>query len=84
MAMPAQVQYVTLAKSRGTYIVLGLLLGALGIHNFYIGRNGVAVAQLVITLLSPCLVFVPLIAVYIWVIAELIAIKRDGKGHLLA
>ena len=77
-------QYVAVAKSRGTYIVLGLLLGGLGIHNFYIGRNGVAVVQLVIGLISPCLFFIPLVAVYIWVIGELIAIKRDGKGHPLA
>ncbi|MDO5722616.1 MAG: TM2 domain-containing protein [Actinomycetaceae bacterium] len=32
--------------------ILGILLGGLGIHNFYLGRTGLGVAQLLITLLS--------------------------------
>ncbi|XHR31148.1 MAG: DUF4339 domain-containing protein [Chthoniobacteraceae bacterium] len=36
----------TAEKSRGTYIVLGILLGGLGIHNFYLGRYLEAVPQL--------------------------------------
>ena len=43
---------VTHAKSRGVYIILGLFFGCLGIHNFYAGRNGVGVAQLLITIFS--------------------------------
>lgn len=31
---------------------MGIFLGALGIHNFYLGYTGKAVAQLLITLLS--------------------------------
>lgn len=30
---------VTVSKSRGVYIILGILLGAFGFHNFYSGRN---------------------------------------------
>lgn len=32
--------------------VLGILLGSLGIHNFYLGYTGKAIAQLLITVLS--------------------------------
>lgn len=32
--------------------LLGIFLGGLGIHNFYLGRTGLAVAQLLISLLS--------------------------------
>ena len=40
------------SKSKVTAGVLGILLGGLGIHNFYLGYTGKAVAQLLITLLS--------------------------------
>ena len=39
-------------KSRIAAGILGILLGALGIHNFYLGYTGKAIAQLLMTLLS--------------------------------
>lgn len=39
-------------KSKIAAGVLGILLGGFGIHNFYLGFNGKAIAQLLITLLS--------------------------------
>lgn len=39
-------------KSRVAAGVLAILLGSLGIHNFYLGFIGKGVAQLLITLLS--------------------------------
>lgn len=39
-------------KSKIAAGVLGILLGGLGIHNFYLGFTGKAIAQLLITLLS--------------------------------
>lgn len=39
-------------KSKIAAGILGILLGALGVHNFYLGYNGKAVAQLLMTLLS--------------------------------
>lgn len=39
-------------KSRVAAGILGILLGALGVHNFYLGFTGKAVAQLLLTLLS--------------------------------
>lgn len=40
------------AKSKIAAGILGILLGALGVHNFYLGYTGKAVAQLLMTVLS--------------------------------
>lgn len=39
-------------KSKVAAGLLGIFLGALGVHNFYLGYTGKAVAQLLITVLS--------------------------------
>ena len=66
-------------KSRIAYILLGLFLGGLGIHNFYAGYVGRGIAQLLITL---CLgwLFVPLIIVGIWILIEIIVVTEDSNG----
>ncbi len=68
------------AKSRLAYLLLAWFLGVLGIHNFYIGRNGVAIAQLLITLLIGIFI-VPLIAVWIWVLIEMVTVTQDASGQ---
>ncbi|WP_435298694.1 TM2 domain-containing protein [Timonella sp. A28] len=40
------------AKSKVVAGILGILLGTFGIHNFYLGHKGKAIAQLLITVLS--------------------------------
>lgn len=69
----------TPAKSRVAYILLGLFLGCLGIHNFYAGYSGKGVAQLLITLLAGWLVL-PVLAVSIWVIIEICTVTKDASG----
>ena len=54
-------------KSRVGAGVLGILLGVFGVHNFYLGRSGVAVLQLLLTLLSFGLL-APL--VWVWSVVE--------------
>ncbi len=54
-------------KSRVGAGVLGILLGVFGVHNFYLGRSGVAVLQLLLTLLSFGLLS-PL--VWVWSVVE--------------
>jgi TM2 domain-containing membrane protein YozV len=39
-------------KSKVAAGLLGILLGAFGVHNFYLGYTGKAIAQLLITVLS--------------------------------
>ena len=69
-------------KSKLVAGLLAILIGGLGIHNFYLGYTGKAVAQLLITLLSGGL-GAPIVA--IWALIEGIqiltgSIKTDAKG----
>ena len=72
--------YVQKSKIAGG--LLGIFLGALGVHNFYLGYTGKAVAQLLISLLSCGLLAV---VSEIWGLVEGImiltgSISVDGKG----
>ena len=69
----------TQSKSRLTYVLLGVFLGTLGIHNFYAGYTGRAIAQLLISIFLGWLI-IPIFAVLIWAIIEVIAIKNDAQG----
>ena len=66
-------------KSRVVYVLLGLFLGGLGVHNFYAGYNGKGIAQLLITLFLGWLVF-PWIIVGIWALIEVIAVDTDANN----
>ena len=72
-------QFERVPKSRVAYILLGLFLGGLGIHNFYAGRPNRALGQLLTTLLAGWLI-IPLFAVFIWCIVDICAITTDGDG----
>lgn len=63
-------------KRRLTYILLGILLGVIGVHNFYAGYTFKGLAQLLISTIVPPIVFI----VFIWVIFELFTVKKDAKG----
>lgn len=66
-------------RSRGIYIALGIFLGGLGIHNFYAGYIGRAIAQLLITLLLWwTIITIP--AVIVWVIIEMCLVTKDNRG----
>ena len=73
------------AKSKMAAGLLGIFLGAFGVHNFYLGFTGKAVAQLLITILS-CGILSPVSA--IWGLIEGIlvltgSINADGNGNPL-
>lgn len=42
-------------KDRTVYMILAILLGALGVHNFYAGNKDKAVAQLLLGTVGICL-----------------------------
>ena len=46
------------AKSKIAAGILGIILGCFGVHNFYLGFTGKAVAQLLITIISCFFLFV--------------------------
>ena len=70
-----------MAKQRIVYILLALFLGGLGIHNFYAGHTGRAVAQLLIMVLTGWLIL-PIFAVGVWVLVEICTTDRDAEGIL--
>jgi TM2 domain-containing membrane protein YozV len=65
------------AKSKIAAGLLGIFLGAFGVHNFYLGRTGIAVVQLLLTLLS--LFFLSWVSA-IWGLVEgiLILVAKPG------
>ena len=73
------------AKSRILAGMLGILLGTFGVHNFYLGFTGKAMAQLMITLISlGTLAFISTI----WGLVEGIRYLKgtlllDGNNNLL-
>ena len=74
------------AKSRIVAGILGIVIGYFGVHNFYLGYTGKAVAQLLITLLS-CFILSPISA--IWGLIEGILIlvgniDEDADGRKLS
>lgn len=79
----AQPVYATTAapapKARVAYVLLGVFLGTLGIHNFYAGYNGRAIAQLLITILVGWMVF-PVAGVFLWNVVEVITVTKDASG----
>lgn len=71
------------AKSKIAAGLFGIFLGAFGVHNFYLGYTGKAVAQLLITLLS-CFILSPISG--IWGLIEGILIlagntTKDANGN---
>ncbi|CAN5386911.1 hypothetical protein BH10ACI1_BH10ACI1_13460 [soil metagenome] len=79
---PMMIQPVIMAssKSRVTYILLGIFLGGLGIHNFYAGYGGRGVAQLLLNLFLFWTLVVPAI-IGIWVLIEVCTVDRDAMGN---
>lgn len=64
-------------KSRLAYIALAVIVGALGLHNFYAGRTVFGVLQLALTVVTGgALAFVS----WIWAVVEACTVKVDGEG----
>jgi TM2 domain-containing membrane protein YozV len=63
-------------------LALCFTIGILGGHNFYLGRTGIAVAQLILTI-----TVIGLIASFIWVIVDAFLVTgwvRDQNNQLAA
>ena len=83
--MPNQGMPVNNAKSKIAAGLLGIFLGCFGVHNFYLGYTGKAVAQLLITILS-CFVLSFVSAVWGLIEGILIltgSINVDAEGNRL-
>ena len=80
-----QVNNSTNPKSKIAGGLLGIFLGTFGVHNFYLGYTGKAIAQLLITILSCG--FLSIVS-SIWGLIEGIliltgSINKDGNGNPL-
>lgn len=66
-------------RSKVIALLLWFFLGGFGIHNFYLGRNGIAITQLVLTIVGVAtswllIGFIPLAVVGVWWFVDLIMI----------
>ena len=73
-------QVVAQGKSRTSFILFGALLGLIGLpgmHNFYAGYNQKGLVQLLVSVLSCWLLWIPM---YIWTIVEICTVTVDSDG----
>ncbi|PPG35672.1 hypothetical protein C5E10_02730 [Pseudoclavibacter sp. RFBG4] len=85
-----QTVVVSGGKEVGITYVLAIFLGGLGIHNFYLGRTGIAITQLVLYLVGIATSWLGIglllmFGVAIWVIVELFLIPqfvREANARL--
>ncbi len=67
------------SRSRAAFVLLGLFLGGLGIHNFYSGYTGRGVTQLLIMIFTGWL-GIGIIINGLWVLGEVIMVDTDADG----
>lgn len=78
------------ARSRGVYIITGLIFGAIGFHNFYSGNNVSGAIKIALVLFSVVLdastgfytgfSMVASFITCIWALVEIITVKTDASG----
>lgn len=85
--IPARTDYPEGYKIKKKYVavLLGATLGALGIHNFYLGNQSKAIAQLLICLVGSLLFGLGMVAASIWALIETVQlltedIDKDANG----
>ncbi len=67
-------------KSGIAFLILAFLLGSVGVHNFYAGYWMRGVAQALLTIFG-ILLGLPIAGfVFVWVIVEMIVIRKDATG----
>ena len=69
-------------KSRGLFIILGVLLGLFGIHNFYAGYYGKGALQLLITI-TWGMIYLGIIITGTWVLIDLLTVRHDADGNVM-
>jgi TM2 domain-containing membrane protein YozV len=85
---PGPIQPPSTAKSKLVAALLGIFVGAFGIHRFYLGYNNIGIAQLVLGVLGILTCGITTIAAAIWGLIEGIliltgSINRDAQGRPL-
>ena len=68
------------AKSGIIYVVLAFFACVIGLHNFYAGYYKRGIVQLVLTIMSPFMLFVPLLIVAFWGVLEMLFVNKSANG----
>ena len=73
-------------KKKLVAVVLAVTVGMFGIHNYYLGNNSRALAQLLVCLIGSLFFGLGAIVAYVWAIVEAILIfaeknDKDGDGY---
>lgn len=79
IAYAPQFAYLVGTHSKLAAGLLGIFLGCLGVHNFYLGNTPKAVAQLLLTLIGWIIIVGPLVS-GIWALVEAILILSSKPG----
>ncbi|WEV59349.1 NINE protein [Bifidobacterium sp. ESL0728] len=77
---PEPLPYGYQPRSKMAAGLLGIFLGLLGVHNFYLGYYGKAVAQLLLTLIGWILFGIGPVAAFIWGFIEGVLILSSNYG----
>jgi TM2 domain-containing membrane protein YozV len=85
---------VAVSKSRGIHIILGLIFGGVGFHNFYSGhylRGGIKVGLFLVAFFIDALTgfysafsIVLLVLFTLWALVEVIVVKDDAAGNAMS
>lgn len=89
--LPALKLKPQIVRNRGVYIILGLLFGGFGFHNFYAGHHEMGAVKCVCSVVAtPTCLLEPLIGgavlacMMLWSIAEVITVTDDADGQPMA
>ena len=85
---------VTVSRNRGVYIILGLLFGGVGFHNFYAGHHVRGAIKVGIFLIAFAVdaslrfytgfALVALALFSLWSLIEIITVKKDAGGNAMS
>lgn len=74
-------------KSWVVALLLTFFLGALGVHRFYLGKNGTGLVMLILTIASPLTLMLTVGITAIWALVDFILIligsMKDSDGNEL-
>ena len=68
------------AKNGIIYVILAYFTCVIGLHNFYAGYYKRGFAQLALTIISPFMMFIPLLIVSLWGLGEMLLVNTGANG----
>lgn len=68
------------AKNGAVYVLLAFFACTIGLHNFYAGYIKKGIIQLLLTIVSPMFMFLPVAAVSVWGLLEMLFVSQSANG----